>query len=164
MEKTKAGDGGLEARPADVQSSDVEGRTNEALDPELSFAAAIHRSFSGPLPPPEVMAAYERVYPGTAERILAMVEKQAAHRQSLESLVVRGDSQRAWWGLWLGWTLATAIVFGGFALIYIGKSLEGLATIGCQAAVVAGVFVYAKRSRRKELEDKRAALASQRQS
>jgi uncharacterized membrane protein len=41
-------------------------------------------SFSGPLPPPEVLRAYEEMMPGTAARITEMEEGQSAHRRQRE--------------------------------------------------------------------------------
>jgi uncharacterized membrane protein len=39
------------------------------------------RHFSGPLPPPEVLAHYNEVVPGAAERILTLTEEQSAYRR-----------------------------------------------------------------------------------
>lgn len=39
---------------------------------------------SGPLPPPEVLKAYDEVLKGAAKRIFDMAERQATHRQALE--------------------------------------------------------------------------------
>ncbi len=41
-------------------------------------------SHQGPIPAPEDLAAYEKLYPGSAERIIAMAERQQAHRFDLE--------------------------------------------------------------------------------
>jgi uncharacterized membrane protein len=41
--------------------------------------------YQGPLPRPEDFEAYDRVLRGAADRILRMAEKQAAHRQDLDS-------------------------------------------------------------------------------
>lgn len=40
------------------------------------------QSFVSPLPPPEVLEAYERNLPGITERILASFEKEGEHRRS----------------------------------------------------------------------------------
>ncbi|MCP3941879.1 MAG: DUF2335 domain-containing protein [Desulfobacteraceae bacterium] len=40
--------------------------------------------FQGPLPPPQILAGYEQLLPGAADRILAMAEKETAHRHMLE--------------------------------------------------------------------------------
>jgi uncharacterized membrane protein len=41
-------------------------------------------SFSGPIPPPSMLAQYDSVHGGLADRIVAMAEAQQKHRQSLE--------------------------------------------------------------------------------
>ena len=40
--------------------------------------------FSGPLPPPEMLARYEEIVPGVAERIVVVVEEQHRHRMDIE--------------------------------------------------------------------------------
>jgi uncharacterized membrane protein len=48
----------------------------------------IQQTFSGPIPPPTLLAEYNKVVPNAAERILAMAEKQSEHRQFLEKKVI----------------------------------------------------------------------------
>lgn len=43
-----------------------------------------HTTFSGPIPPPDILAHYEKIAPGFAERILAMAERQTQSRIALE--------------------------------------------------------------------------------
>ena len=57
--------------------------------PTRTTAVAVSQSFSGPLPPPEVLEHYERIAPGTAERLLAMAESQSAHRQGHDAAVLK---------------------------------------------------------------------------
>lgn len=57
-------------------------------------------SVSGPLPPPFILEQYDQIVPGAAERIIAMAEKQAAHRQAMEKKLLEAEirdlkSQRA---------------------------------------------------------------------
>ena len=47
------------------------------------------RSFSGPLPPPEYLEAYEKTLPGAPDRILVMAEKQVDHRIDVEKTIVK---------------------------------------------------------------------------
>ena len=57
--------------------------------------AAYHEEVhSGPLPSPDVYERYEAVNPGAAERILAMAENQAAHRQKLEMIKTEAEVMR----------------------------------------------------------------------
>lgn len=52
--------------------------------------------FSGPLPPPELLAAYEDVHPGLAERIVAMAEKEQTfgHEITRAALNAENDEHR----------------------------------------------------------------------
>jgi uncharacterized membrane protein len=56
------------------------------------LVSAIHQTSiegrSGPLPPPEDYAKYDTVCPGSANRILAMAEKEQEHRHHCENAVV----------------------------------------------------------------------------
>lgn len=88
-----------ERRPAEIQSPS-ERPTLEDLPPEevreevvralMSGEATIvssHQmmaSYSGPLPPPDILEGYDRAVPGSAERILARLEGQTTHRQAME--------------------------------------------------------------------------------
>ncbi|MDW3683074.1 DUF2335 domain-containing protein [Cupriavidus sp. CV2] len=46
---------------------------------------------TGPIPAPDVLHDYNVLVPGSAERIIAMAEQQAKHRQELESRSLEGD-------------------------------------------------------------------------
>ncbi|HDS84469.1 MAG TPA: DUF2335 domain-containing protein [Phycisphaerales bacterium] len=49
-----------------------------------SQAILQHTSFQGPNPHPDLLAKYEAILPGAADRILQMAEMESAHRHSLE--------------------------------------------------------------------------------
>ena len=59
-------------------------------------------SWSAPLPPPDLLKQYNEVFPGCAERIVAMAESQSSHRQQVESNVIAGNVTSQTTGLWLG--------------------------------------------------------------
>src|SRR2546423_387229 len=69
------------------------------LRTRLQIAEASQFSFSGPIPPPDLIAAYDKILPGSADRIFRMAEAQAQHRQTLENRVILGDAARADRGL-----------------------------------------------------------------
>ncbi len=60
---------------------------------EQVVARVIENRFSGPIPPPNVIAGYESIVPGAAERIIKMAEIQSAHRQEMESIIIRAESR-----------------------------------------------------------------------
>src|SRR5262245_5556562 len=50
--------------------------------------AVRHQSFSGPLPPPELLGKYEAICPVSADRIISLAEREAEHRRSIEKAIV----------------------------------------------------------------------------
>lgn len=52
------------------------------------FSVFISRSYSGALPPPEMLKQFEEVLPGLAERLVSRMEKQSDHRMKLEGIAV----------------------------------------------------------------------------
>ena len=48
-----------------------------------------------------MLAEYERIFAGCAERLVAMAESQLSHRQGLESTVVRGNVAAEKRGQWM---------------------------------------------------------------
>ena len=72
------------SHPLPDGSSD-NGRTLVGVETSLSW--------SGPLPPPKVLEAYDRLVPGAAERIMKMAEQQSEHRRGLEKTVVEAGAR-----------------------------------------------------------------------
>ncbi len=127
--------------------------------------AIIHakESFSGPIPHPEILAKYAEIIPNGADRILRMAEQQQTHRQHLEKVVVESDSKRANLGLCLGFIIAMVLSIGGIALLFLGRKIDGLTVILVTIASLAGLFVYAQKSRKKEREIKSIAVSEHNQ-
>ena len=111
-------------------------------------------SFSGPLPPPELLAKYNEVIPNGAERIMQMAEKQQGHRHDLETTVVNGNVKSESRGQWMGLTISVVVLCLGGYLAYIGREIAGSIFVGVDLSALAGVFVYGKRLQRQELEKK----------
>lgn len=72
-------------------------------------------SYSGPLPPPEDFASYERVLAGSTDRILTMAEEQQKHRLETEKKIVDGKLSRMQSGQTIGCLLVA--MFGVFAFV-----------------------------------------------
>jgi len=85
--------------------------------------------FSGPLPPPEILAKYNDIIPNAADRLISMVEKQEIHRQSLEKTVIDSDVQQSKRGLWAGSVLSGLVIISGILLTALGHSLYGFAAM-----------------------------------
>jgi len=51
----------------------------------------VSHSFSGPLPPPNIVKGYDGVVKNGAERVFAMAESQSEHRIALEKYIVKKE-------------------------------------------------------------------------
>lgn len=118
-----------------------------------------HIEYSGPIPPPSLMAEYEKVLPGSADRIIAMAERQSEHRQSIEKTVVENHSTSQILGVIIGGIIALACIVIGGILIYNDKNVEGLVTIISPLAILVGVFIKGDNSVKKELKAKEKQLS-----
>ncbi|TVS20369.1 MAG: DUF2335 domain-containing protein [Planctomycetaceae bacterium] len=116
---------------------------------------------SGPLPLPSVLAEYDAIVPGSAERIIGWAERQSEHRMSLERSVVDSDIRRSYLGMGAGFTIALVFGIGGCIVAALGQPTAG-ATIatGCIVSLVS-VFVYGTRSRRQERQDRAKLMSGQ---
>lgn len=123
--------------------------------PNQSLAARFQaQSFQGPIPPPVIMEQYEDIYPGSVDRILAMAERQAAHRMDLERTVVRCDKRDSLLGLIFGFVLGLASIAGGVYCISNGNQISGSVVGGLGVTGLVSVFVYGREQRRKERESR----------
>ncbi len=91
---------------------------------------------------------------------MAMAERQSAHRESLEALVVKGNLASQTRGSYFAFLLALVCIAGGFSLVYAGKSGEGISAIITSITGLVGVFIYSKHEQKKERVEKALALQS----
>ncbi len=122
--------------------------------PQAVVAFAAH---SGPLPDPATLANYERLVPGTAERILRWAEQEAEHRRALEREAVAaqaaegaGALEERRRGQWMGLSIAALTVSCGTYTAVSGLQWAGsiLGTAGLVGLVA--VFVYGSHQRNGE--------------
>jgi uncharacterized membrane protein len=111
-------------------------------------------SFSGPLPPPDILQRYDLIVPGAAARILKMAEDQALHRRSLERTVIEGGSRRANMGLWLGFILSIVVLGLSAALIFTDHGIAGTVIGSIDLVSLATVFVIGRVDQRRERAEK----------
>lgn len=137
--------------PQNSQSSPKE---NKVVLTEVS------QSFSGPLPPPDVLRQFDEVVPGAAERIIKMAEEQSAHRKELERKVINSDISRSKWGQVLGFIIAIAgLVVSAVVAIYGNAFAGGIIGVGTLASLVS-VFMYGSRTRSRERGEKEGSKIS----
>ena len=134
------------------------------LEPKADFgkgqvAVTMSRQeyYSGPLPHPDILASYDRLVPGAAERMISLVEKQADHRMDLERTVVRGDNRRADIGLVAGIVATFTAMFLATFLAFFGWTAGAGILVGSGMATMIGSLVSVKRKRNQELDAKKAS-------
>lgn len=103
------------------------------------------QSFSGPLPPPAALEAYEKIHKGAADRIICMAEKQAEHRQSLEKTVIGTIARNERIGMWFALFLTTVLMIIGGILLFLGRDTAGYLAVFAPVVFHAGNYLYAKR-------------------
>lgn len=113
------------------------------------------QTFAGPIPPPALLAQYEAICPGSADRIITQFEEQSRHRRTLEKRVVWHNIASATLGQITGFVLFVAILAGGVFLIYNDKSVEGIVSIVTAVGGAGWVLRKAETARRRELQQKR---------
>ncbi len=107
-------------------------------------------TFSGPLPPPDILLRYNEAAPNAADRILRMAEEQAHHRQKMEWKALTSDANRSRWGLVCGLIVALAFGVGSVLLGLNGHDTLGAVLGGSTLLGLVTVFVTGTVIRRNE--------------
>lgn len=105
-----------------------------------------------------MLAQYEQVFAGCAERLVKMAENQAEHRQGLERHVVHRNASNERLGQVFAFILGLVAIVGGIYLIATGNDVQGLTSIIAALGSLAGVFIYGRYQQRKEREQQRGSL------
>lgn len=137
-------------QPQNQRSAPGRGEIREIVHQTITETA-----WAGPLPRPEDLAKYDHVVPGSAQRIIAMAERQAAHRQHLEVIAVEGGNRRANWGLLAGFTIAIVFLVVSALLISNGHPVPGTILGTVDLVSLVGVFVFGRVDQRRERERQR---------
>lgn len=96
------------------------------------------KSWSGPLPSPEDFEKYEKVMPGSMDRVLTLMERQADHRMDKEAKELDAKIHQSRKGQMIGAVLVT--LFGCFSFILGMFGHDSVAT-GLGVATVVSLAV-----------------------
>ena len=107
-------------------------------DPEKAFA--LWTQWKGTLPPPQLLAKYDEIMPGLADRLTKMAELQLVHRTELEKNAIPEDQRQSKRGQLFAFILALTFLVAAFILIVEGKETPG--TIIGSVDLVALVTVF----------------------
>lgn len=91
-----------------------------------------------------VLERYDRIAPGAAERIIAMAEREQAHRHAWEQRALSADRWYATTGLLAGWTTAVALATGATIAGVFGDRRVGVALAAASATEMVGKLVQGR--------------------
>lgn len=109
-------------------------------------------SFTGPIPPPEILARYSEVVPNGADRILRMAENQSNHRQEMESRYLRHEIVRSYMGVICGFFIGMTGILSSAYLVSQGHNIAGTILGGGSLGGLVTAFLKGYGSRREERE------------
>ena len=131
-------------QPVDGEDSE----TRRALIQQIQTVA-----YQGPIPPPQMLADYNNMVPGLADRIVRKWEEQQDHRQKLERAIVEQDEGRmdrsqkyALVGALAGLGVAAVLDLAG-ASPWIAGIIAVVAVGGTSSAVLIGQSLASNRDR-----------------
>lgn len=107
-----------------------------------------HSSYSGPLPPPEILQSYEALRPGATDLIFKTYEEEIAHRHAtdlkmldIEHAARMSESSSRMIGQWLGFIICLAFLSSGTYLIATGHEISGTLFGGGSMAAIVTAFL-----------------------
>ena len=130
---------------------------NSIQMPEGQVGLMIQQEFEGPLPHPKTLAGYERIEPGTANRIICLAENEARHRHEMEHKMLdaeiagnRKEASEVFIGQLFGFVIAISTIVGGVYTAVNGAEWPG-AVIGSTGVTgLVSVFVLGRKSSKNE--------------
>jgi len=142
---------------ANRRKSKKQHRITPHLSPKTHSGTQQHgviSKFSGPLPPPEILAQYNQLTPDAADRIITMAETEASHRRELEQKVIDGEIKNEQarnietkTGQVLGFIIGTFTVgCGTYAAVSGAEIAGGFIGTGGVASLVT-VFIYGRKTK-----------------
>jgi uncharacterized membrane protein len=108
---------------------------------------------SGPLPDPETLAHYSRIIPNGAERIMVLVEREAAHRHTQESQLIDCQIKTTRYGQWIGAGLTVLLAGAGLALGMKGHDYLAAVVFATTIIAVVTIFVLGQKDNTEEVDE-----------
>jgi len=112
------------------------------------------QTWSAPLPPPNIIAEYESIVPGSGKMIMDAFHNQTSHRLELEKSVVKNNTIKEKTGQILGFIIAIVFCFCGTYCILQGHDVAGASLVGVTLGGLVTVFVVGKKKQVVSLKKK----------
>ncbi len=105
----------------------------------------VQQLFSGPIPPPNVLENYERVLPGSADRIIKMAESEVRHRQEFEKINLTATIRETKIGQILGFLIGVTTIVAGTISAINGAEIAGTVIGSSGVAGLVSVFILGRK-------------------
>jgi uncharacterized membrane protein len=99
--------------------------------------------YSGPIPDPDMLAQFEHVLPGSADRLLRMAEKEQDHRHEDQRRRTGAEVFQRKGGLMSATVICLLVAGGGIYLLGLGRNIEGFVALIGSLGVLAASFIAA---------------------
>lgn len=128
-------------------------KDNSGTEQELRISLNEVRSmmFSGPLPPPDVLAGYDDIIEGGADRLFSMVEKEQAHRLEMKGKLVEcqitdtaSARRQEGRGQIFALVIGLSIILAGVLMTVLGYAVAGATVITGTLAAGVGAFIIGR--------------------
>ena len=113
-----------------------------------SISPMIKINGSPAIPPPDVLAEYNSIIPGLAERIVAHAEKQSMHRTALEKKLLISNIRKSYLGLVFGFLIGSLGVGGGIWLTFSGFNVTGIVFSSASLVSLVMSFIYGSQNKK----------------
>ncbi len=119
----------------------------------VKISQEMHRHFSGPMPPGELLSDYEKVQPGFADRLLKFTENEQAHRHKMESKGLHAAIKTEMRGQKFALLICLIVVLCSFWMIMSEHEISGSILGGGTLLGLATIFITGKKQQDKEEKD-----------
>ena len=137
-----------------------EGKNKRSVMPQEG-KAIVHRgeirsySYSGILPPPEMLNQYNMIEPWLADRIVKMAENQQGHRFGMEDFGIREMYKRDKRIQYISWFLLLVILIWAFVLLFLWRNIQWfLILVGTMITSIGAWWYSTARADTKKIEKK----------
>jgi uncharacterized membrane protein len=109
------------------------------------FKQEVEMFYNGPIPLASEFEKYEKVLPGSADRILKMAENQSGHRRFIEKVFSFGLVFQSMFGQISALVIVLSGMGSGVFLIIKDKPIQGFVSILIPLSVVASAMLIQKK-------------------
>ena len=136
------------------QQSPARKESGVATVETTQMVASMQMTFQGPLPPAIELEKYNQIVPGAAERIIAMAEKQTAHRMELEKHAVAEQLRQSARGQLFALIIGVTGIIGAVIVGLIGNAWVAGTIATASLGTLAVSFITGKRQEQHSRQQK----------